>query len=136
VRSHWESQGYAVLNALAELLGAWHTLIPVREWAVRGLPDFYGANLARLVGDSGQPAHLEQFCQLPLVNQSRATLLLSAVAKQLDSLSSAMGIPRELASWRAAGVDTAHLTNATRRRTRLPALAKPASRKPTYWLDN
>ena len=89
VRSHRESQGYAVLNALAELLGAWHTLIPVREWAVRGLADFYGANLARLVGDSGQPAHLEQFCQLPLVNQSRAALLLPAVSKQLDSLSSA-----------------------------------------------
>jgi hypothetical protein len=88
VRSHWESQGYSVLNALTELLSVWHTYGPVREWAVQGLPDFYGANLARLAGDSGQPAHLEQFCQLPLVNQSRATMLLPDVARQLDSLSS------------------------------------------------
>lgn len=87
VRSYWERRGYGVLNALEELLGAWRGDSRVQQWATTGLPNFYGAHLSRLTGDEDQPAHLEQFCRLPLANPSRAALLLPGVAKQLDTLS-------------------------------------------------
>lgn len=78
------------LDNLAKLLNDWQSHSLVQAWAVTNLPRYFTSHLARLTGEEDMPNHLEQFCSLPLVNPSRAALLLPGVAEQLDSLNSEM----------------------------------------------
>lgn len=74
------------LDALEKLLHRWQKYGPVQDWAQRGIPRFYSCHLFRLTREKDWPPRLEQLCNLPLADSSRACLLLPGIASELDSL--------------------------------------------------
>ncbi|AHM61617.1 hypothetical protein D770_16815 [Flammeovirgaceae bacterium 311] len=86
VRRLYGSRRDVALDALQSLLHEWKTYGPVQAWVEKELPRFFSRNITHLTGEGELPPHLEQLCSLPLVNSSRASLLLPGIADELDLL--------------------------------------------------